>query len=275
MTPQHLAESEDRRRRLSSDKTDLQIAISLEHQMRQLSEYLGEARIGNVRLLADRLQIFVDLNFVLPLPSGREGDWLATPEDVRAFRLGFRDYLRTESKTPKLSNLLYAEYLAFIRSYMRIYRFGKNVVRRLPKTAERRLAGRPRYSVSRVDEQFLRNEIDDIKSKLLEMKKLISVWNAKSSLSKEDAVKTKIRKHFPREQFLWMKFFFSSFKKLPAKRRNTLGDHLDRQLSKPASWSAMELALLLVQEVYYRRKGIELSILMLRKLLPDPETRNS
>jgi hypothetical protein len=268
MTRPDLADSEDRRLGPSRDETDRQIAISLEKQMKQLSEYLGEARIGIVRLFSDRIEVTVDMDFGPFVPSGQDGDWLATAEDVKAFRLGFKEYLRTKSKTSKLSNLLFAEYVAFIRAYMRIYRFGKNVVRQLPKTAERRLAGRPRHALSRSDKQFLRNEIENIKSHVLEMKKLIDRWNTESSPMNEDAVKAKIREQYPRNLFVWMKFFFGSFKKLPAKYRGSLGRYHYKKLSNPASWSAADITLLMVQEEYHRKKGIELSILMLRELIP-------
>jgi hypothetical protein len=273
MEPRDLADSEDLRRGPSSDEICLQIAISLERQMKQLSEYLGEARIGNVRLLPDRLELSIDLDFYKPLPSGQEGDWLATSEDVKAFRSGFKKYLRTESKTSKLSNLFFAEYLAFIRSYMKIYGFGKNVVRQLPKTAERRLAGRPRYTPSRPEKKSLRNEIGDIRSKIREMRKLINRQNAKFSPSEDDVTKAEIREHYPRERFLWMKFFFGSFKKLPELRPDSMGRHHNKKLSKPASWSATDLALLIVQEQHYRTKGIELPILTLRELIPKRKTR--
>lgn len=269
MSPPDPADSEDLHRGPSPDETDRQIAISLGKQMEQLSEYLGEARIGSVRLLSNRVEVTIDLDFGPPVPSGLDGDWLATAEDVKAFRLGFKEYLRTESKTLKLSNLFFAEYVAFIRAYMRIYRFGKNVVRQLPKTAERRLAGRPRHAVSRSDKQFLRNEIESIKSHVLEMKKLIDRWNSKSSPLNEGVVKAKIREQYPRDLFVWMKFFFGSFKKLPAKYRGSLGRYHYKKLSNPASWSAADITLLIVQQEYYRKNGIELSITTLRELTPN------
>jgi hypothetical protein len=188
MTRPDPADSEDLRRGPSPDETDRQIATSLGTQMKQLSEYLGEARIGSVRLLSNTVEVRIDLDFGPLLPSGQDGDWLATSEDVIAFRLGFKEYLRTESKTPKLSNLFFAEYVAFIRAHMGIYRFGKNIVRQLPKIAERRLAGRPRHALSRSDRQFLRNDIENIKRHVLEMRKLISHWNSDSSHLNEDAV---------------------------------------------------------------------------------------
>ena len=237
--------------------------------MKQLSEYLGEARIGRVRSLPYRIEVTVDMDFGPFVPSGQDGDWLATAADVKAFRDGFKEYLRTESKTLKLSNLFYLEYLAFIRAHMGIYRFGKNVVRQLPKTAERRLAGRPKHSLSRSDIQILKNEIEVIKSTLLEMKKSVRQWNSERLPSKEHVIKERIRDQYPRERYLWMKFFFGCFKKLPRSRRNPLGGRFNKRLSKTASWSAVDLALLIVKESYYRRMGIELPIQTLRTLIPD------
>jgi hypothetical protein len=269
MTRPDLVASEDLHRGPSRHETDRNLAISLEKQMKQLSEYLGEARIGSVRLFPDRIEVTVDMDFGPFVPSGQNGDWLATTEEVKAFRDGFKEYLQTESKTPRLSNLFFAEYVAFIRAYMRIYRFGKNVVRQLPKTAERRLAGRPRHALGRSDKQFLRKEIQNIKSNVLEMKKLIDRWNSESSQLNDAAVKARIREQYPRNLFVWMKFFFGSFKKLPAKYRGSLGRYHDKKLSNPASWSAADITFLIVQEGYYRKKGIELSILTLRELIPS------
>ncbi len=221
---QRVPDSGIQRKGPSHDETDRQVAVTLEHQMKQLSDFLGEARIRNVHLLADRLEVLIDLDFWCPLPSGEEGDWLATPQDIRAFRLGVKKHLRSEAKTLKLSNLFYAEYLAFIRSHLSIYRFGKNVVRQLPKTAERRLAGRPRHGIRRSDSGPLRNEFRQIKSTLLEMKKLIRQWNPKRSLSKDNCIRTRVLEHYSRERFPWMRFFTSSFKKLPSMYRDSTGE---------------------------------------------------
>jgi len=243
--------------------------------MKQLADYLGEARIRDVRFRTDRLEVLIDLDFWLPPPSGEEGDWLATPKQIKTFRAAFKEYFQNELKTSKLSNILYAEYLEFIRRHMRIYRFGRNVVRQLPKTAERRLAGRPKHEISRSDSKVLRTHILAVRSKLLELKKLIPGWNPKHAPSNDSVIRVQVLEHCPREDFPWMQYFFSGFRQLPASRRDSRGHYDEKRLADPSSWSATELALLICQEQFYRQKGIELSVVTLRKLIVPARTRRS
>jgi hypothetical protein len=257
----------------SIDRLDRRIALNLQGQIKQFLDYWEDAEIANARWTSDVLEISIRLPFWLPLPNEEAGDWgwLTTKHDLRVFRSKIKRHFLEEMRTEKLSNLLFSEYRNVVQRYVRAHRFGDSVVAKLPKTVERRLAGRPAIVVNQAQSASLRKQVAEIKTRLRDVKTMIPKWKKqcrrRKESSREKFLKMAIREHLPRDRFPWARFLFICFERLPA-RASFKGAVRDRRLSDPRSWSTASWAVRIVQEMHYRENGILPPVSRLQALTP-------
>jgi hypothetical protein len=242
---------------LAKSLMNRRVAQSLQHGVEQFMDYWTDARIVSAHWEQDNLDITVRLPFWLPLPvNGEAGDWPASKRDLRAFRLGIRKQFK-EMRLAKISNLLLREYRNFILGYLRIYRFNAEIGK-LISSAERRLAGRPVNKCSEVQLTDLKKDVKEIARQLREIKTQMPGWKKlyrrRTGNHLKESLQNAILDWPPFATLSWTKVMFRCFETLPSKFPYK-GMHLERRLEDPRSWSVVDWAVLIVQEMSRRSSG--------------------
>jgi hypothetical protein len=253
--------------KLTREVLDNRIAQTLHFQIKQFMNVpfnFGAAQITNTRVVRDNLEVSIRMPFWLPPPTKDLSDWLGTPRAVKQVRQGFLRHLLSKKNFPRLSNLFYEEYKNFVYGFIGVFKFGENIVELIPPIGERHNAGRPRQVVEEIDEIHILNECKKVFAVLNEIKQQIQKWRSRTPVLSDKKCEERIRQQYPKDRFPWIRFFLRLIQGIPV-RRDRKGNILHGHLSIASSWSALDLAVQVAQEIYYRETGIRFPARKFRK----------
>jgi hypothetical protein len=241
--------------------------ISSQCVYRAPAEVVGSFEDENVKLS-------VVWPFSLPLATGQSGDWPATKGEVERFAHAFKAYLAEEHIGWELAKFLHVELCRFLLKQAKSYRYAPDrlkkddVLERLERFCNEltghRFAGRREPHTPAAEFSRLKQEAESILRVVSEMQLRIAEWKKAHGVWDAKTVKDKLREEYDRERYPWMKYFGLCLQKLPRKA-NWKGTQLS--IADPASWSAVDLARLVMKETLYHETGVRYPASEIRKLV--------
>jgi hypothetical protein len=244
--------AEDRRK----DKASLDegVAKSLERSIRWITCIpfnFSPVEVLNVSTKADRLVVSVQTDLYLPEPPGDSGEWLGTRKELSQFRRDFEKHLTLKFLAKNrqiLSNILHSEFDLFVRSI--ICTGNQDVMSRIPKTTERKGAGRPRTKIDPDTLAAVEARSLAIRPGLKEIRIAIQRWKVTNLKLDDEQCKDKLRKEYS-DRFDWLPIFLE----IGWGNRTTIrkGDERSITICDLTTWSAVVRANLIALEEYRRR----------------------
>lgn len=263
------------------------IARTVELQIRDLLDECtidAPAKIKKVSFQDRHLQLSIRWPFRLPTPTGGSGDRFHTRKTVNDFRDDFKSYLLEQHAGARISNVLHADFVRFLLRFLRVYRFTDSVkiqdmrkkgvkresleekiITHLGRFGERRLAGKPRVRLSKAHKAQVTREVRQVYSTLIEIQEKIRGWKKRNKRIKESTIEARLRQEYDRERYPWISIFFRTRNVLPPSEfySNSADGSLSNEdddlppptLCEPDNWSATDLAVLIAQQMTYRRTG--------------------
>ncbi len=200
--------------------------------------------------------------FIMPTPANDSGEWFDTAGTVKRFRKELRAYLMENHAGRPLSNVLYEDFVEYLKRFIGVHRHGGRVVKRIGTVSERRLAGRPEgLKIPGKLRSEMRKDGTEVYNVVRAMRQKIRTWSLKAEDTK---VIRRLGEHFNRDEYPWMRDFREAVKRLPRQRRFRVPCGVEKEqpnesetpmLARPDSWSAIDLARQIIQEMYYRQTG--------------------
>lgn len=237
------------------------------------------ARISTVKFEARCVRFTIRWPFRAPMPTGTADDWLGSSASVKDFLRRFRSYLMEQRAGRRLANMFFDEFGRFLVRYFRIHRFADyqyddpDDLQRRPRTvkeilqsvtrerASRRLAGAPRLRLpKRLAAQAERQGRIILKT-ILRIQDDLKAWvkqakEEKRSLTETELMNRVVEKYHT-DRTDWMSSFPLCFRKLKLKS-DYRGAESKPLLSRPRSFSPVQLARLIIRRRFYREHGFEI-----------------
>lgn len=221
----------------------------------------------------DGLKLSIVWPFSLPEPTGDSGDWPGTSKAVEDFAHDFKAYLAEERIGWELAKFLHSEFCRFLLKQAKAYRYAPDrlkddVLERLEgfcnELTGHRFAGRREPHIPAAEFSRLKQEAESILGVVSEMQLRIAEWKKAHEDWDAKTVKDKLREEYDRERYPWMKYFGLCLRKLRPKA-NWKGAQLS--IANPASWSAVDLARLVMKETLYHEYGVQYPASEIMKLV--------
>lgn len=125
-----------------------------------------------------------------------------------------------------------------------------------------RFAGRREPRIPATEFSHLKQEAESVLRVVSEMHLRITDWKKAQGVWDDKTVKATLREEYDQERYPWMKYFGLCLSKLRPKA-NWKGTQLS--LADPASWSAVDLARLIMKERIYHELGVQYPANEIRK----------
>lgn len=242
---------------------DKQVASSLEFSIRYLTDIPSNFRpveVLKASIKGHRLVVSVQTSMWLPEPIGDSGELLGTRKQSTEFRREFEKHLKRKMSTENrrtLSNILYAEFDAFVRTIICVR--NPNVMRHVRKTTARRGAGRPRTNLDPDTVASLKARSEVIRQALHKVRNEIRKWR----LEDDEQCKGRIRKTYS-DRFDWIPMFLEN--KWGNHTTTRKGYRKTVRISDLTSWSAAYRADLIALEEHRLRTQQSVSLSKFRHM---------
>jgi|HubBroStandDraft_6_1064221.scaffolds.fasta_scaffold22903_4 hypothetical protein len=238
------------------------IAKTLEIHIRSLTDIpfnFSEAEVLNASAEGDRLVVSVRTTLCLPQPAGNSGEWLGTRKESAQFRRAFEEHL-TRNFSAKhrrtLSNILHSEFDAFVRSFICVT--NEDVMSRVPKTTERKGAGRRRTNLDPGTVAALEARSGAIRPGLLEIRNEIGILTKTNSKVDDEQCKEHLRKAYS-DRYDWLPIFLEN-KNWGNDITTRKGERRSIRISDLTTWSAVDRSNLIALEELKRRTQQSVSL---------------
>lgn len=276
---------------LTREQFDARIGRSVWQGLGPLIELLSEtcmirepAEILHVSFSRNSAQISIRWPFKPPRISDYQ-EWFTSDRVVRDFLSEFRLYMLEQHNGRKLANLFSNDFFGFLYRYFRVHRFadfkvGRSEVKRAAtdlekpatlekefkalrnRTQSRRLAGARKLIIPARRATEIRRLGRKVIKIILEMQRDLASWVRAAETGHKEVttaqLKAQVLRKYYTDQNEWMRLFWRCFRRLKLKR-NYSGPESRPTLGRPKSWSAVDLARLIVGQWYIAEKGLRLS----------------
>jgi hypothetical protein len=220
------------------------------------------ASIENIKLRKNGLTLSVRLPFLSPPPFGEPGGRPATQKEVAEIRCGFVEFLREQQPVSRrLSGFFYSEFHTFLLGYCKIYRFDKDIRKRIEPPGERRFAGRPALPIPPSQKQAVKKQARTIFAAVLEMREAITRWKRKHPSIKQNTIKDRLASRYDCERYPWTRYAF-----LNVTLRARRPDGTQASFAEPEKWSCPDIAAKWTQDWFHGEYGHNYDLREIKKL---------
>jgi hypothetical protein len=253
---------------LKSYKRDIDddVARSLGRELQLLTNDFWRdvpASIENIKLRKNGLTLSVRLPFLSPPPSRESGDRPGTQKEVDEIRSGFAEFVRGQQPVRRrLAGFFYSEFHTFLLGYCKIYRFNKDIRKRIKPPGERRLAGRPALPIPPSQKRAVKQQARTIFAAVLEMREAITRWKRKQPSIKQNTIQDRLTSQYDCERYPWTRYAFLSVT-MSAKPEN----QTRASIAEPEKWSCPDIAAQWTQDWFHGEYGHKYDLREIRKLI--------
>jgi len=182
-------------------------------------------------------------------------------------------YLEDEHVGREMAKFLHAELCRFLLKQTKAYRYTPDrlkddVLERLERFcgtfSGQRFAGRREPHIPPSQFAQLKQQADAIFAWAREIHTKTGEWKKANGTLDEKMVINKLRDEYDRKRYPWMKYLGLCLRKLPRKR-NWKGGQFS--IANPSSWSAVDLARVVMKETLYHENGVQYPASEIMKLV--------